>query len=126
MSQPNRTWFIAALLLLSGVAASARPAVVESKLNLREGPGPQHRVMLVLPAGVTVTVGECHGDWCRVDYRGQRGYASSALLKGGDAALAAAPAATKYDLDDEARVLQWNDREWRDRYWRELERQRRR
>jgi hypothetical protein len=57
-----------------------------------------------------------------IEYRGRRGYANSALLSGGDAALAAALAAapvaasTKYGANDEVRVLNWNDREWRDRY----------
>ena len=84
---------------------------------------------MVIPAGANVTVGECRGEWCQVEYRSRRGYASSALLKGGDGAFAAsprstsqaAPAATKYNADDGARVLQWNDREWRDRYLREIE-----
>ncbi len=34
--------------------------------------------------------------------------------------LQPAQAATKYDANDEVRVLNWNDREWRDRYWREM------
>jgi hypothetical protein len=125
MARPNRTWLAVALLVASCAAASARSALVESKLNLREGPGPHHRVLLVIPAGTTVTVGECRGEWCQVEYRGQRGYASGALLKGGDSAFAAAPPAalnaTKYDPKDEARVLNWHDREWRDRYWQEME-----
>ena len=55
-----------------------------------------------------------------------------ALLSGGDAALAAAPvaapaaASTKYDANDEVRVLNWQDREWRDRYWREMDLRKRR
>jgi uncharacterized protein YraI len=125
MSQPNKAWLAVVLLLSSGVAASARSAVVETKLNLREGPGSQHRILVVMPEGATVTVGDCDGEWCRVTYRGQRGYASGVHLNNGTAAYAAAPApppvATKYDPDDEVRVLQWHDREWRDRYWREME-----
>ena len=125
MSRPNQAWLAVALLVASCAGASARPAVVESKLNLRDGPGSQHRVLVVMPVGANVVVGECRGEWCQVEYRGQRGYASSAIFKGGDGAFAAAPApalaATKYDPNDEARVLQWNNSEWRDRYWREME-----
>lgn len=68
-----------------------------------------------MPAGATVNVGECRGEWCQVEFRGQRGFANSALLSGGDAALAAAPvatpaaASTKYDANDEVRVLNWHD-----------------
>ena len=128
MARPDKNWLAMALLLASCAAASARTAQIDSKLNLRQGPGAEHRVIVVMPAGANVTVGECRGDWCQVDYRGQRGYASSALLGGGDKAFAAAPAAapaapaaTKYDANDEARVLNWHDREWRDRYWREMD-----
>ena len=126
MSRPNKAWVVIALLLSSGVAASARSAMVESKLNLRDGPGSQYRVILVMPAGATVTVEECRGEWCRIDYRGQRGYASSVHLGNGTAAFAAAPAApaTEYSKEDAVRVFQWHDREWRDRYWEERERRR--
>jgi uncharacterized protein YraI len=129
MSWPNKGWFaIALLLLLSVGAASARSAMVESKLNLRDGPGEQHRVMLVMPAGATVTVEECRGDWCCIDYRGQRGYASKLHLGNGTAAFAAAPVpvATQYSEADAVRVFQWHDREWRDRYWEERDARRQR
>ena len=125
MARSHSTWFVIAMLLGSCGAASARTAQIDNKLNLRDGPGPDHRVIVVMPAGAQVTVGECRGEWCQVSYRGQRGYASSALLSGGDAAQAAAPlsppaqTATKYGAHDDVRVLNWNDREWRDRYWRE-------
>lgn len=126
-------WLVAALLLVSHEFASARTAQIDSNLNLRDGPSLQNRIVVVMPAGATVTVGQCRGEWCQVEYRKQRGYANSALLGGGDGAYAAAPVAaepppvaTKYDADDAARVLQWHDREWRDRYLREMEMRRRR
>ena len=93
MSRPVKVHLAAALLIASCAVASARTAQIDNKLNLRQGPGPEHRVIVVMPAGATVNVGECRGEWCQVEYRGQRGYANSALLSGGDAALAAAPAA---------------------------------
>jgi uncharacterized protein YraI len=101
--------------------------MVESKLNLRDGPGQQYRVVAVMPAGASVTVGECRGEWCRVDYRGQRGYASRLHLGTGTTAFASAPTpvATEYSKDDGVRVFQWNNREWRDRYWDEMRSQRR-
>ncbi|MET0668632.1 MAG: SH3 domain-containing protein [Xanthobacteraceae bacterium] len=126
MSRPVKVHLAAALLIASCAVASARTAQIDNKLNLRQGPGSEHRVLFVMPAGANVTVGECRGEWCKVEFRGQRGYANSALLSGGDAALAAAPvaapaaASTKYEANDEVRVLNWNDREWRDRYWREM------
>jgi uncharacterized protein YraI len=128
MARSDKARIALLMLIASCAAASARPAQIDNKLNMRQRPGQEHRVIVVMPAGATVNVGECRGEWCQVEYRGQRGFANSALLSGGDAALAAVPpaaavpqAATKYDPNDEARVLNWNDREWRDRYWREMD-----
>jgi uncharacterized protein YraI len=130
MIRPNRYLTAAAVLLASSVAASAAPVVLETNLNLRQAPGPQHRVIAVMPAGARVIIGGCNGEWCRIDYRGQRGYASSAHITGNGAFAAAPPPpppaapppiATKYDADDAVRVLQWRNSEWRDRYWREME-----
>lgn len=123
----NKVWLAVAVLLASCATASARVAQIDNKLNLRQGPGAEHRVIVVMPAGAKVTVGECRGEWCAVNYRGQRGFASSALLGGGDGAYAAAPTSvpaqqpsTRYDAADEVRVHNWNDREWRDRYWKDM------
>ena len=132
MARPDKTWIAVVVLLASCAVASARTAQIDNKLNLRQGPGQEHRVLVVMPAGATVNVGECRGEWCQVEFRGQRGFANSALLSGGDAALAAAPvaapaaASTKYDANDEVRVLNWHDREWRDRYWRVMDLRKRR
>lgn len=115
------------MLLTSCLAASAATVTLDSNLNLRQGPGPQHRVVTVMPTGARIAVHGCSGEWCRVEYRGQRGYASSVHLTGNGAYAAAPPppapppVATKYDPEDAVRVLQWHDREWRDRYWREME-----
>jgi len=128
MPLPSKLWIGTILLMsMSAAVASPRTAVIDNKLNLRAGPGLDKRVVTVMPAGATITVGECRGEWCAVAYRNHRGFVSSALVKGGDAAYAAAPApapapavaqpATKYDADDAVRVLNWHDREWRDRYW---------
>jgi uncharacterized protein YraI len=128
MSLPSKFWIGALLLLSTAAVASPRTAVLDNNLNLRAGPGLNKRVVIVMPAGATVTVGECRGEWCAVAYRNHRGFVSSALVKGGDSAYAAAPApaapqpSTKYDADDAVRVLNWHDREWRDRYWQDRSR----
>ena len=84
MSLPSKLW-IGTILLLSTAAAVASPrtAVLDNKLNLRAGPGLDKRVVVVMPAGATVTVGECRGEWCAIAYRIHRGFVSSALVKGG-------------------------------------------
>jgi uncharacterized protein YraI len=132
MSLPRTFWVGALLLLSTAAVASPRTAVLDNNLNLRAGPGLDKRVVVVMPAGASVTVGECRGEWCAVAYRNHRGFVSSALVKGGDSAYAAAPVtapapaapqpSTKYDADDGVRVLNWHDREWRDRYWQDRSR----
>jgi uncharacterized protein YraI len=36
-------------------------------VDLREGPGPQHRIMAKLPAGIKVNVTRAEGDWLRIE-----------------------------------------------------------
>jgi hypothetical protein len=67
-------------LLLGASAASAVPAITETDLNFRSGPGPQYPVVGVIPGGTTVDVGVCTGSWCAVTYRGRRGYANRSYL----------------------------------------------
>jgi uncharacterized protein YraI len=70
----------ASLVALSAGAAAAAPAVVESGLNLRSGPGTGYAVVATMPAGARVDARDCSGSWCRVSYDGTAGYASRAYL----------------------------------------------
>lgn len=75
------------LLALSAGAAAAVPAVVQTDLNLRSGPGPRYAAVAALPAGATVDVGGCTGSWCVVNFEGAQGYANRAYLGMGSAAV---------------------------------------
>lgn len=83
------------LLVLGTVAASARPAVVTTDLNVRSGPGTRYQVVGSLQAGQRVDVGQCASGWCRVG----RGYASARYLQlgGSGARVIVRP---DYDDDD--------------------------
>ena len=74
-------------LILSAGAVAAAPAVAESSVNLRAGPGTQYPVVDTIPGGATVDVRGCTGSWCRVNFNGEVGYASRNYL-----ALAGGPA----------------------------------
>jgi len=109
--------------------AAAEPAVVQSKINLRSGPGPAFGIVVVLPPGIRLDVQKCTDDWCRVSFGRQAAYASRALIKLGSEAYAAAPPAEIHrapaapkSAATEARVWQWDDGEWRNRHWQKLER----
>jgi hypothetical protein len=59
---------------------TARPraggtAAVSAKVNLRSGPGTDSEILASIPAGSTVRVGQCEGEWCAVTWNGQSGYA---------------------------------------------------
>lgn len=78
--------------LTAGLAAAA-PALSETDLNVRAGPGTEYEVIGVIPAGSRVEVAGCTGSWCQVNFRGGRGFASASYLQlGGGAGVAVAPA----------------------------------
>jgi N-acetylmuramoyl-L-alanine amidase len=45
----------------------AGPYRTLTDVDLREGPGPQHRIMAKLPAGIKVNVVRAEGDWLRIE-----------------------------------------------------------
>jgi Bacterial SH3 domain len=75
------------LLAVSAGIAAAAPAVVQTNLTLRAGPGPRYAPVATLPAGTTVDVGSCTGRWCQVAFEGGQGYANRAYLGIGSAAV---------------------------------------
>jgi uncharacterized protein YraI len=76
----KRLAFAFAALLLAGGAASARPGVAATTVNLRAEPGTTSAVMTKIPAGGRIEVGDCKDDWCAVTYKGQSGYAIATAL----------------------------------------------
>ena len=66
---------LATLLLgFSVAAAAAGPARVVSNTNLRQGPGTNHGVVVVVPGGSVVEVTGCSGEWCAANWHGRVGY----------------------------------------------------
>jgi len=60
------------------------PATVFSTVNLRQGPGTTYTVITKIPAGASVEVSGCSGQWCQVAYQGQNGYViATSLAPGG-------------------------------------------
>jgi uncharacterized protein YraI len=65
-------------------SATAAPASVTGTVNLRNGPGTTFTTAGKIPAGATVDVGECKGQWCQVTWQGQSGYViATSLVQGG-------------------------------------------
>jgi Bacterial SH3 domain/Pentapeptide repeats (8 copies) len=98
MTIRNTLLSCAAALTLSAGAAAAAPAVVQSDLNIRSGPGAQYPVVGAVPSGETVDVGGCVRSWCQVSFRGGTGYANLNYLAtaGGAAGPGYAAAAPGY------------------------------
>ena len=90
-----RTTLLAAAsaLVLSAGIASAAPAITQSSVNMRAGPGTQYPVVTSLPARVAVDVAGCSGSWCQVSWNGADGYVSANYLQmaGGPGAVVASP-----------------------------------
>jgi uncharacterized protein YraI len=59
---------VALAAVVFGGPASAETAVVRSAVNVRAGPGPEHRIVGVLPAGRRIDVVACTQSrrWCQV------------------------------------------------------------
>jgi Bacterial SH3 domain len=76
------------LALTTGMAAAA-PAVVQSSVNLRTGPGTGYEVIAAMPGGAAVDVMGCSGSWCQVNFDGTLGFASRNYL---DIGVATGPA----------------------------------
>jgi hypothetical protein len=57
-----------------GGPSQAPPAFVNTTVNLRQGPGTTYTVVGKIPAGSSVEVGDCSGQWCQVSWQGQNGY----------------------------------------------------
>jgi Bacterial SH3 domain len=70
----------AAVLTLSAVCASASPGLVNTTVNLRQGPGTSTPVLAKIPGGSTVNVAGCSGEWCQVAFAGKSGYVIAAAL----------------------------------------------
>jgi uncharacterized protein YraI len=127
MSPANRSIAAVAMLALSAAGAAAEPAMTESKVNLRSGPGGAFGVIAVMPAGTRLDMQQCRDEWCRVKFGRVVGYASRALLKTGAESYAsaapqpaAAPAEPKANLTG-PHIWQWNNPEQRDRVWRDIQ-----
>ena len=74
----------ATLVLLSPVCAFAAPGVVNTTVNLRQGPGTSTPIVGKIPAGSPVEVGSCSGEWCQATFQGMSGYViATALAQGG-------------------------------------------
>ena len=88
----------ASALLLSAGAAAAAPAVAESALNMRSGPGTQYEVVATIPGGAMVDVAGCTGSWCQVSFNGEPGFANrSYLAMGGEPSAAVVAPGYAYD-----------------------------
>jgi hypothetical protein len=61
----------------------ARSAVVAATVNLRSGPGTDAEVITTIPAGTTVRITSCSGEWCEVTWNGRSGYAIARNLSSG-------------------------------------------
>ena len=74
----------------SGTTFRVISEVSEGKLNLRDGPGIRHGIVAEIPAGATLRQagpcvrsddGKTRDPWCKVEWNGRTGWASSSGLE---------------------------------------------
>ncbi|MGH6671659.1 MAG: SH3 domain-containing protein [Xanthobacteraceae bacterium] len=75
--------FATALVMLSAASAAAAPGVVNTTVNLRQGPGTNTPVIGKIPGGAPVNVAGCSGEWCQVTFAGKAGYVIGTVLRAG-------------------------------------------
>jgi uncharacterized protein YraI len=131
MFPPNRGIAAFAMLASSAAGAAAEPATIETKVNLRSGPGGAFDVVAVMPEGARLDVQKCGDEWCRVRFGHGAGYvtgyASRGLLKTGADAYASAPVQQAAKPAEPKATLtgpyiwEWSDPEQRDRVWRSIQ-----
>jgi uncharacterized protein YgiM (DUF1202 family) len=69
-----------AVLLLTAAPAAAKPGVATSTVNLRADPNTASDVLVKIPAGARVEVGDCNDGWCAVTFQGKSGHAIATSL----------------------------------------------
>ena len=62
---------------------STRTAATTANVNLRSGPGADSEIIVTIPAGSTVRIASCSGEWCEVTWNGRSGYAIARNLSSG-------------------------------------------
>jgi len=72
----------ATLVALFAVPQLAEAAVTTTtaNLNLRRGPGTNHRVITTIPAGSRVDIHSCGKTWCYLSWAGHRGFSNGFFL----------------------------------------------
>ena len=64
-------------------ATQAEASYTTGAVNLRAGPGTGYGVITTAPPGAWVSVRNCAGSWCNVNYRGINGWMSAGYIGGG-------------------------------------------
>ncbi len=76
----SRLFCAGLFVLVSAVAAAAKPGVATSTVNLRAEPNTTSEVLVKIQGGAAVDVGECKEGWCQVAFQGKSGFAIATAL----------------------------------------------
>ena len=66
--------------LLGPATAFASITTTTANLNLRAGPGMQHRVIVTIPAGSSVDIHSCGTTWCYLTWTRHSGFSNGRYL----------------------------------------------
>ncbi len=64
-------------------AGAAEASYVTADLNMRNGPGTNYRIIATIPGASSVRVYSCVRSWCKVKWRGARGWVARNYISSG-------------------------------------------
>ncbi|MCZ2328701.1 SH3 domain-containing protein [Bartonella sp. F02] len=73
-------FFVLLSLFFVTIKTYAANAIVTTNLNFRAGPSTYYTLRGLIPAGQSVLVHTCSGNWCQISYNTQKGWVSAHYL----------------------------------------------
>jgi hypothetical protein len=87
--------------LLANITGCSDPGMVTVQTELRQAPAAGSKVLVVIPKGGAISVGDCGNGWCRVSWNGRDGYILSKSMRLAEGAHRNTPEANQPALSDD-------------------------
>lgn len=85
-----------------GIAACSDSGTVTSEAKLQQAPSAASQVLVTIPQGSTLKVGDCSNGWCRASFKGRDGYLLAKSVRLSERAFRHTPEEDQPRGEDEA------------------------
>jgi uncharacterized protein YraI len=82
---------VLAIGILASAAGCSESGIVTNEAKLQEEPRNSGRILAIIPAGSSITIGDCANGWCRASWNGRDGYVLTKLVHLSEHAFRSAP-----------------------------------